>query len=95
MNKTIFKIIFGLILTLSFVGMVILKQYYAFERPTSPQAELSRVVPVLANYNKTVYVTAVEKHWLELTYFGMVVGGLACIVLIYVPSKKKSHEISN
>jgi len=42
MNKTIFKVIFGLILTLSFCGMVILKQYYAFERPASPQARIKQ-----------------------------------------------------
>jgi hypothetical protein len=88
MNKTTFKAIVGLILTLSFVGMVIMKQDYAFERPTSPQPELGRMIPVLANYNKTVYVTAAEKHWLELTYIGMVIGGLACIILVYIPSKK-------
>jgi len=46
------------------------------------------MIPVLANYNKTVYVTAAEKHWLELTYIGMVIGGLACIILVYIPSKK-------
>jgi hypothetical protein len=90
MNKKIFRVIFGLVFTLSFGGMVILKQYYAFERPLSPQLELGRVIPVLANYNKTVFVTSEEKHWIYLTYLGMAVGGIACAILVFIPSKRST-----
>jgi hypothetical protein len=76
MNKTTFKAIVGLILTLSFVGMVIMKQDYAFERPTSPQPELGRMIPVLANYNKTVYVTQQKSIGLNLHTSGWLSEGL-------------------
>jgi hypothetical protein len=77
--KKIWQVIFGLIFTVSFCVMLNLESFYTWERPLSPQPELGRVFPILVNHNKTVYVTAEDKQWFELTYLGMAIGGIACI----------------
>jgi hypothetical protein len=94
MTRKILKVTFALLFILSFAGMVILKQYFVFERPQSVEPQSGRIFPVLANYNKTVFVTNEEKRWLNLTYLGMVVGGGLCIALMFIPISK-NPEITN
>ena len=92
--KRILQAVFGLMFTLSFGGMVILQQFYAVQRPASPQTESGEVTPIIASHNKTVYVTAKDKRWMNLTYWGMAIGGIACIISIYIPTRKQSQAPS-
>jgi hypothetical protein len=87
------KILVPLALTICLGLMVILRQYYAFERPQSPLVELSRTIPVTVNYNKTVYVTEHDRTILYLTYQG----SFACLAVIalyavfYRSKQKEDH----
>jgi cobalamin biosynthesis protein CobD/CbiB len=58
----------------TFLLMTVVRQYYTWKRPQSPDAATGRVISVLVNYGKTVYVTATEQRFLYGTY---IVLGLA------------------
>jgi hypothetical protein len=89
------KILVALLFPICFSLMVIVRQYFAFERPETPEVELGRTIPVTVNYNKTVYVTMHERNMLYSTYWGT----FGCLIAIgsymvfQIPKRNTDHAV--
>jgi len=79
-----------MILVVSGLGMIAVRQYYTRHRPESPQIELGRTVAVQLNYGKTVYVTPAEKRMLVFSNEWFVIP--LVIVVIYMASRNRKSK---
>jgi hypothetical protein len=65
----------------AFLFMVVVRQYFTREMPEMPDATAGRLLPVLVNYGKTVYVTATEQKVLYAAYIILSLVVICTIVL--------------
>jgi len=51
------------------VGCVVVpRQYYTLHMPEAPQPEIGRIIPIDANYGKTVYLTSSEARHMNIAF---------------------------
>jgi hypothetical protein len=62
------------------LGLMIVRQYYTWDRPASPQIDLGQTVAVQLNYGKLVYVTPAEKRMLIFTDPAF----LVCVFFVFI-----------
>ena len=67
--------------------MIVVRQYFTWHMPKYAQAETGRILAVLVNYNKTVYVTPLER---VLLYGSYVTLALATVGLVVAISKNRT-----
>jgi len=78
-------------LFIPFNVMLVLKQYYTWNNPSSPQVATGEIVPVQVNYGRTVYVTTTEANWLHVVYTLTAIGVtfFSCYVIVRVVKGKR------
>ena len=79
----------GLFLLL-FFGTILLRQYYTWNMPSSPQPAMKRVIPMSANYEKIVYISKHEKIVMNSVY--AIMGLVGMLYVIGWIKGLKSHE---
>lgn len=62
--------------------MVVVRQYFTWYMPRAAQPGSGRIVAVLVNYNKTVYVTSFERVLLYGSYVALAIATIGLAVAI-------------
>jgi hypothetical protein len=79
-------------LVMFFCLHVILSQYFARLRPQASQTESGMTVPVVADYNKIVYVTPNEKSVFYLAYYGCFAAVVGIAICEFLPRTKRKAD---
>ena len=82
--------VFGCLFLLLFFGTILLRQYYTWNMPSSPQPAMKRVIPMSANYEKIVYISKHEKIVMNSVY--AIMGVVGMLYVIGWIKGLKSHE---
>ena len=78
----------GVSYLLALLAMMVVRDYYTWHMPTSPDAASSRTIPVGVNYGKTVYVDTNEQRLLFGTYVAFAVSGIGTVVM-YLATRRR------
>ena len=73
----------------AFLIMVVVLQYYTWEMPQSIDTDAGRVIAILVNYGRTVYVTSIERAVLYGSYVILAVTVVVALVLQLLSSQRE------
>ena len=76
------NLLVGLCCVLAFVCVVVTQQYCTWHMPEVAMPEIGRVIPLEANYGKTVYLTDSESYYVRLVYGTAVALGAAALAVV-------------